>query len=154
MGICVPSALGGQTMGVRLQGASPEMKVLVPQSCLTLCDPMDGSGQPWSEDQGPQVTALASSPGLVCLLQTQQKHSGGSGTPCWRGEWILVQVRLTHLWKDPWLDPSPCWASGVSLESHNTSFKAVTYGLGFCDCKLLAPERHPVQCSSHMQLLN
>ena len=43
MGICVPSALGGQTMGVRLQGASPEMKVLVPQSCLTLCDPMDGS---------------------------------------------------------------------------------------------------------------
>ena len=112
------------------------------------------SGQPWSEDQGPQVTALASSPGLVCLLQTQQKHSGGSGTPCWRGEWILVQVRLTHLWKDPWLDPSPCWASGISLESHNTSFKAVTYGLGFCDCKLLAPERHPVQCSSHMQLLN
>ena len=43
MGICVPSALGGQPMGVRLQGASPEMKVLVPQSCLSLCDPMDGS---------------------------------------------------------------------------------------------------------------
>ena len=42
MDICVPSALG-QPMGVRLQGASPEMKVLVPQSCLTLCDPMDGS---------------------------------------------------------------------------------------------------------------
>ena len=107
------------------------------------------SGQPWSEDQGPQVAALVSSPGLACLLQTHQKHRGGSRTPGCGGGWILVP-----LWKDPWLDPSPRWASGVALESHNTSFKAVTSGLGFCDCRLLAPERHPVQCSSHVQLLN
>ena len=107
------------------------------------------SGQPWSGDQGPQAAALVSSPGLACLLQTHQKHRGGSRTPGCRGDWILVP-----LWKDPWLDPSPCWASGVALESYNTSFKAVTSGLGFCDCKLLAPEHHPVQCSSHVQLLN
>lgn len=64
------------------------------------------SGQRQSETRVP--TALASSPSLICLLRTCQKHSGGSRTPgLERGPQILVQVRLLHLWKVPWLDPSP-----------------------------------------------